>query len=167
MVVVRSFKEGDGERVKEIASGAFPKLGLDRLAIDKSLPRDSVREAYRREAEGYIKRVLKEDKNLEIIVAEKGNLIVGYVVLGVNAERSEIFGFKWASIISLAIDPDWWGKGIASKLVSEGLKRLEDKGTRYVEVFTDQNNIAAIRVFEKNGFRVIYSGIILSQYLIE
>lgn len=34
-----------------------------------------------------------------------------------------------------------------------------------MEVFTDQNNIAAIRVFEKNGFRVIYSGVILSQYL--
>lgn len=167
MVVVRSFKEGDEERVKEIASRAFPELGLDRLAIDKSLPRDSVRDAYRREAEGYGKRVLKGDENLEMIVAEEGNLIVGYIVLGVNAERSEIFGFKWASIVSLAIDPDWWGKGIASKLVREGLKRLEEIEVRYVEVFTDQNNIAAIRVFEKNGFRVIYSGIILSQYLME
>ena len=37
----------------------------------------------------------------------------------------------------------------------------------HVEVFTDQNNIAAMKLFEKNGFRAIYSGITLSQYLME
>jgi ribosomal protein S18 acetylase RimI-like enzyme len=167
MVILKSFKEGDGERVMEIASRAFTGMGLDRLAIDKSLPRDKVREVYRSEARGYVKKALDGDENLEMIVAEEENLIVGYIVLSVNAYRSEIFGFKWASILSLAIDPEWWGRGIGSNLVKEGLKRLREGGARYVEVFTDQNNIAAIRVFEKNGFRVIYSGIILSQYLME
>lgn len=167
MIVVRPFKEGDEDRVMDIASKAFPKLGLARLAIDKSLPRDAVREAYRREAEGYVKRVLKGDENLEIMVAEEEDLIAGYIVLGANAEWSEIFGFKWASIVSLAVDPEWWDRGIGSKLVKEGLKRFKEKDVKYVEVFTDQNNIAAIKVYEKNGFRVIYSGIILSQYLDE
>ena len=64
-----------------------------------------------------------------------------------------------------SVDPDWWGKGIGTKLVEEGLKQLKGMGVEYVEVFTDQNNIAAIRTYEKNGFRVIYSGILLSQYL--
>jgi ribosomal protein S18 acetylase RimI-like enzyme len=42
---------------------------------------------------------------------------------------------------------------------------MKDKGVKYAEVLTDQNNIAAIRAYEKNNFRVIYSSIILSQYL--
>jgi len=42
---------------------------------------------------------------------------------------------------------------------------MKKNGVKYVEVGTDQNNIAAIRTYEKNGFRVIYSGITLSQYL--
>lgn len=165
MVVLKSLEEGERERVMEIASRAFPGMGLDRFAIDKSLSRDKVREVYRREAEGYVKRALEGDENLEMIVAEEENSIVGYIVLRVDADRSETFGFKRASILSLAIDPDWWGRGIGSSLVKEGLKRLKEGGARCVEVFTDQNNIAAIRVFEKNGFRVIYSGVILSQYL--
>ena len=167
MVVLRPFEERDRERVKEVASRAFPGLGLARLAIDKSLPRDAVKEAYRREAEGYIKKVLEGDENLGIIVAEEGGTITGHIILGVNKEWSDIFGFKWGSILSLAVDPDWWGKGIGSKLVKEGLRWLKKKGVRYAEVFTDQNNVAAIKVYEKNGFRVIYSGIILSQYLDE
>jgi len=88
-----------------------------------------------------------------------------YIVLGIDLKRSEIFGFKWGSIVSLAVDPEWWGKGVGSKLVSEGLKWLKSVGVKYVEVFTDQNNIAAIRVYEKNDFRVMYSGILLSKYL--
>jgi len=165
MVVLKPLEEGEGERVMEIASRAFPGMGLDRLAVDKSLPRDKVMEVYRREAEGYVKRALEGDENLEMIVAEEENSVVGYIVLRVDADRSEIFGFKWASMPSLAIDPEWWGRGIGSNLVEEGLKRLDEMGARYVEVFTDKNNIAAITVFEKNGFRGIYSGVILSQYL--
>lgn len=165
MVVLKHLEEGNGERVMEIASKAFPGMGLDRLAVDKSLSRDKVVEVYRREAEGYVKRALEGDENLEMIVAEEEDAVVGYIVLRVDADRSEIFGFKWASVLSLAIDPDWWGRGIGSKLVEKGLRRLKEVGTRYVEVFTDQNNIAAIRVFEKNGFRFIYSGVILSQCL--
>ncbi len=165
MVVVRPFREGDGRWLMEIAPRAFLKLGLDRLALDKSLPRDAVREAYLREAEGYIKRVTEGDKNIEIIVAEERGSVRGYLVLGINAERSEIFQFKWAQILSLAVDPDWWSKGVGSKLVKGGLKRLKEKGVRYVEVFTDQNNVPAIRIYEKHGFRVIHSGITLSRHL--
>jgi ribosomal protein S18 acetylase RimI-like enzyme len=165
MIVVRPFGEGDEQQIGKIASRAFPRLGLARLAIDKSLREDTVREAYRREAQEYARRVSTGDKDIEILVAQDEDAIAGYIVLGVNADWSEVFGFRWASIVSLAVDPDFWGGAVGSKLVDEGLKVLREKKVRHVEVLTDQNNIAAIRVYEKNGFRVIYSGVTLSQYL--
>ena len=165
MIVVRQLKEGDEQYIGNIASSAFLGLGLARLAIDKSLPVDAVREAYRREAEGYAKRVLNGEKSMAILVAQEEDCLAGYVVLGVNDEWSDVFGFRWASIVSLAVDPDFWGKGIGSRLVEEGLRRLKEKGVRHVEVFTDQNNMAAIRAYEKNGFRIVHSGMTLSQYL--
>ena len=165
MIAVRPFEEGDEDRMGIIASRAFPRLGLARLAIDSSLPLDAVREAYRMEAEGYGRRVLDGEKNIEILVAEEEDMVAGYVVLGVNGEWSKVFGFKWASIVSLAVDPDFWGRGAGSMLVDEGVRLLKKKGARYVEVFTDQNNIAAIKVYEKNGFNIVHSGITLSQYL--
>ena len=165
VIVVRLFKDGDEEHMGNIASRAFPALGLARLAIDVSLSVDAVREAYRREAEGYARRVLNGEKSLVILVAEEEGRVAGYVVLGVNSEWSDIFGFKWASIVSLAVDPDFWDKGIGSRLVDEALSLLKEKGVRHVEVFTDQNNMAAIRVYEKSGFRIVHSGMTLSQYL--
>ena len=165
VIVVRPFEEGDGKRMAKIASRAFPGLRLARLAIDRTLPKDAVREAYRREAEGYATKVSKGDKSTEILVAEEEGSMAGYVVLGANDEWSEIFGFKWASIVSLAVDPKFWGKGVGTKLVSEALRLLKKKGVGHVEVFTDQNNIAAIKAYEKNGFRIIHSGMTLSQYL--
>ena len=165
LVVVRPFARGDEERMREIGPKAFMTLGLARLAIDKALPRDRVEEAYRREVEGYVSRALRGDESIKILVAEEAGRVVGYIVLGVDEGRSRLFGFKWGSIVSLAIDPEWWGRGVGTSLVREGLKWLKSAGVEYVEVFTDQNNVAAIRVYEKCGFRVTYSGILLSQRL--
>jgi len=68
-------------------------------------------------------------------------------------------------IISLAVDPPCHGRGIGSALIASSLDWMREKGVKYAEVLTDQNNIAAIRAYEKNNFRVIYSSIVLSQYL--
>ena len=165
MVVLKSLEEGEGERVMEIASRAFPGMGLDRFAVDKSLPRDKVREVYRREAEGYVKRALEGDENLEMIVAEEENSIVGYIVLRVDADRSETFGFKCASILSLAIDPDWGGRGIGSSLVKEGLKRLKEGGREIRGSLHRPKQHRRNQGLREERVRVIYSGVILSQYL--
>jgi len=78
-MIVRPFIKSDEEIIKEIGPRAFMNLGLARLAIDKSLPRDKVEEAYRREVEGYVNRVLKKDKTINILVAEESGRIVGFL----------------------------------------------------------------------------------------
>jgi len=163
MVKIRGFRDGDESRMKQIAPRAFGVYA--RYGIDGTLPRPRVRDCYRREVDGYVARVREADPNLEILVAEREGAVAGYIVVGIDERASEIFGFRWGSIISLAVDPKLHGQGIGSRLIARGLAWLKHSGVRYAQVSTDQNNIAAIRAYEKNGFRVIYSGLTLSQYL--
>ena len=163
MLRIRKFKKEDSKRLKEIAPKAF--MVYARFGIDKTLPRNKTRENYRKEVEGYIERFINKEKDFTILVAEKDKKVVGYIVLKINQRLTEIYGFKWGTIVSLAVDPPCQGKGIGPALVSAGIKWMKKNGVKYAEVGTDQNNIAAIRTYEKNGFRVIYSGITLSQWL--
>ncbi len=162
MFKVRRFKQEDDSRLQEIAKSAFSVW--TRLALDKSLPREKNEEFFKREIAWYVDLASRND-NIEIIVAESDHNVVGYIVVGIDKGRSEIYGFLWGHIISLAVDPDYHGKGAGSLLIKSGLEWLKKKNVKYVEVLTDQNNIAAIRAYEKNNFRVIYSSITLSQYL--
>jgi ribosomal protein S18 acetylase RimI-like enzyme len=160
---IRNFRKGDELRMKEIAPRAFGVW--TRLALDKTLPKEKTEEYLRREVTSYINHVLRKGENLWILVAEEDGDVVGYIVIGIDKGKSETFGFSWGHIVSLAVDPSCQGRGVGSALIASGLDRLKKKGVKYAEVLTDQNNIAAIRAYEKNNFRVIYSGIVLSQYL--
>lgn len=163
MLRIRKFREADETWMKRIAPRAFSVHA--RYSIDRTLPRDRVRRRYVLEVEGYTARKKKKDDNIEVFVAELQDRVVGYIVVGLDLPTSEIFGFKWGHIISLAVDPGYHNRGIGSRLIARGLRWLKSKGVVYAQVSTDQNNIAAIRAYEKNHFRVIYSGLTLSQYL--
>ncbi len=163
MANVRNFQRGDVSKMKEIAPRAFGVW--TRLALDKTLPKEKTDDYLIKEASWYAKRVSDREKGFGVLVAEEDGDVVGYIVAGIDKVKSEIFGFSWGHIISLAVDPDYHGRGIGSALIAAGLDWLKEKGVKYAEVLTDQNNIAAIRAYEKNDFRVIYSSIVLSQYL--
>ena len=163
MVNIREFKRGDADRMISIAPRAFSVW--TRLALDKTLPKAGTEDYLKREVNWYINRARRKERGFGILVAEEDEDVVGYIVVSVDHVRSEIFGFSWGQITSLAVDPDCHGRGIGSSLIAAGLDWLKDNGVKYAEVLTDQNNIAAIRAYENNGFRVIYSSMILSQYL--
>jgi len=160
---IKDFSESNREDVLKIAPKAFGVW--TRLALDKTLPREKNEEYFRREATWYMELCQKTERSVGMLVAEEGGKTVGYIVVGIDHSRTQIYGFKWGHIVSLAVDPDYHSRGIGSALISAGLDWLRDNGVEYAEVLTDQNNIAAIRAYEKNNFRVIYSSIILSQYL--
>ena len=163
MAIVREFRKGDEDRMREIAPQAFGVW--TRLALDKTLPKQGTDRYLEQEVNWYIDRVHRKEDGFGILVAEEAGDVVGYIVLGIDRARSEAFGFLWGHIISLAVDPPCHGRGIGSALIASGLDWMRKRGVKCAEVLTDQNNIAAIRAYEKNNFRVIYSSIVLSQYL--
>ncbi len=163
MANVRDFQRGDGIRMKEIAARAFSVW--TRLALDKTLSKEKTENYLRKEAGWYARRAANKLEHFDVLVAEEDENVVGYIAVGIDKFRSEIYGFSWGHIISLAVDPDYHARGIGSSLIAAGLSWLKENGVKYAEVLTDQNNIAAIRAYENNGFRVIYSSMVLSQYL--
>jgi len=89
------------------------------------------------------------------LVAEISPKIVGYVMSRI--ERG--FGFlkrnfrKLGHIVSIAVHPDYRGRGIGYALMVEVLKRMKelyDADEAYLEVRI--SNVPAIRLYEKLGF---------------
>jgi len=150
--------------MKRIAAEAFMGLGLARFAIDAELDRDRVRTYYSGEIEGYAER-LERGEEIAIFVAEDRGELTGYIVVSVDPDLSKQFGMSWGRIVSLAIQPEYQGRGIGKSLVAKGVDWLRLAHVYYVEVLTDQNNVAAQRVYEGMGFRAVYSSITLSMRL--
>jgi ribosomal protein S18 acetylase RimI-like enzyme len=163
MIEIGPYQPTDAARMQAIAPNAFGVWA--RYGIDRTLPRDRVEELYRAEARGHAHRVESGDDGLAVLVARDAGHVVGYIVVGLDQALSQAFGFSWGRIISLAVDPPRHGERIGPELVAAGLAWLRGRQCEHVEVWTDLNNIAAIRTYEGAGFRVIYSGVALSQRL--
>ena len=79
-------------------------------------------------------------------------------------EEEEILGFligcscgiaRRAIILRIAVHPDYWGRGIASKLISAALDKFRQLGLKWVELDVDIVKNGAIKLYEKFGFKVM------------
>lgn len=164
-MAIREYRKGDSREMASIAPRAFMGLGLARYAIDRGLDRERVSDYYSAEALGYARRVEKGAEPIQILVAELDGRVVAYIVVAIDEANTRQFGLKWGRIISLAVEPEAQGRGIGKALVGAGLDWLSGQGAVYAEVLTDQNNVAAQRAYEANGFRAIYASISYSTRL--
>ncbi len=162
-ITIDEYKPGDEERMMDIAARAFSRL--TRYALDFMLPPEKVEKFLRDEARDYARRAEQGVEGFAVFVARRQQRVVGYIVVGLDHTRSQEFGMTWGIIISLAVDSDYHHQGIGTALIKRAMQWFREQGCEYLEVLTDQNNIAAIRAYEGAGFRVIYSGLTLSQKL--
>ena len=162
-VEINEYQPGDEVKMAEIAPRAFARFA--RHGIDYTLPRDRADEYYSDEVLDYARRCAQGERDLQVFVARRGGEVLGHVVVRINHGDSQQFRMRWGVIQSLAVDPDCHHQGIGTKLVDAAMQWFRNRYCEYVEVYTDQNNIAAIRMYEAAGFRVIHCGMTLSQTL--
>ncbi len=162
-VEIDEYRPGDEARMAEIAPRAFGRFA--RHGIDYTLPRDRVESYYRNEVLDFARRMERQPDDLAAFVARRDGEPVGYIVVGIDQGRSELFQMRWGILRSLAVDPDLHHQGIGTKLIQRAMQWFREKRCECVDVGTDQNNIAAIRAYEAAGFRIIYCGMVLSQKL--
>ena len=126
MLKLRQFLLSDLDQILKIEEVSFPK----RLAYPKLL----FERYYRQYPEG-------------MIVAESEGRIIGYTIGQLKRESAEI--------ISLAVDPNWRGKGIGKKLTNFLLEHFKEKGTKKISLHVRTENEIAISFYKNLGFKIL------------
>lgn len=61
-------------------------------------------------------------------------------------------------VSDLWMQPEWQGRGIGRALLVDALERIRGAGFAKARIHTHANNDGAIRLYERCGFRIIWSG---------
>ena len=113
-----------------------------RFNIDKNIEKGKFRELYKQ----WIVNSVNKKIATEVITYNDGNNIAGMVTLGEKNSKGDI------GII--AVNENYRGKKIASKLITAAEHYFEKQGYLEMQVVTQGNNEPACRLYEKNGFEI-------------
>ena len=118
-------------------------------------------EVLRIQAEGFKngspEKLVKYSKNLRNIfyVVKSRDKIVGYCVYYLKPALS-LKGFEKKSVISsIATDRNFRGKGFAENLLRSSIEEMKVNGVSSVLLYVNTNNLPAIHLYKKIGFREI------------
>jgi predicted N-acetyltransferase YhbS len=85
------------------------------------------------------------------VVAELNGTVVGFI-LAKHALIGEPF-YEVGFLQIIGVDPDQWGKGIATKMVNFLLERCQAKGLKTVRIMLDEKDSQLQGLFSHLGFR--------------
>ncbi len=83
--------------------------------------------------------------NDTFLVTKEDEEVIGYII-GYLRDNDE------GHIMSVAIDPDYRGKGIGTKLIREDMERLKEKGADRIGLEVRVSNNKAIKLYEGMNF---------------
>lgn len=96
----------------------------------------------------------KKSRNIFYVIKNKDK-IVGYCVYYLKPVLS-LRGFEKQSVISsIATDKNFRGRGFAERLLKGSIEEMKVNGISVILLYVNVNNLPAIRLYEKTGFRII------------
>lgn len=60
-----------------------------------------------------------------------------------------------AQVLSIAVHPEYHGRGIGQNLLSQGVKYIDSSGVKRIKLESRPDNIPAVKIYEKYGFRTV------------
>ena len=105
---------------------------------------------------------LSSKRKRMFLLAEINDQIIGTIAIREAPGMPELA--RTSKCWRLYIHPEFRRLGVASRLIKESLKLCYDLGYTRVAVRTHENNEAAIRLFDKNGFRLVSSDVLAQSY---
>ncbi|MCC7350987.1 MAG: GNAT family N-acetyltransferase [Phycisphaerales bacterium] len=94
---------------------------------------------------------LQQRRTAIFLVAEAQGQVVGQGIALIRQHRQGLSG----RIYSLAVDEKWRGRKIGQRLLEGLIRRLSDRGARRIYLEVDQQNAAALKLYQRLGFRCI------------
>ena len=94
---------------------------------------------------------LLTDYNSVSLVAKANGEITGFIIGTIYPERNSLTGH----ILTINISSTHRRKGIAQKLLQETEKILKEKGVKTCSLEVKENNIAALRLYQKFGYKKV------------
>lgn len=101
--------------------------------------------------------LIKYSKNCRntFYIIKDNNRIAGYCSYYLKPYLS-LKGFEKQSVISsIAIDRNFRGKGFAERLLKSSIEEMKVNGISSILLYVNIDNLPAIKLYEKIGFRVI------------
>ena len=96
------------------------------------------------------------ESEFESMIAERNTLVhrlrLGRKIVGFAVSR---IGADEAEILSIAIDADERGRGLSRNLLLTHLGHLAGRGVRRIFLEVEENNAAALRLYQRCGFAVV------------
>jgi len=123
---IRLFRRSDLDRILEIEHLSFGKYAWDRNLFA---------DFYHKCGELFL-------------VAVKGRIVCGYILTCIGGRPHCA-----AELASLAVDPKYRGKGVASALMDGTLRRLRRRGILRIHLMVKVTNKTAIRFYQRYGFQ--------------
>ncbi len=122
---------------------AFLSGTYSRFKLDRNIPISKFRGMYKL----WLDNSINKEIAFETLVSSTRGDVSGFVTLGNNGSHCSKIGL-------IAVNADYQGRNIGSKLISKCENISRDKGYSFIEVATQGDNKAACGVYEKNNFKI-------------
>lgn len=144
---IRQAQEEDAARLYGLASRVFYNtFAPDNTAEDMLLYMESAFSPERQRQE-----IL--DPQRITLVAFTDETLVGYVQFTEGLPEPCVTTAKPIELARLYVDETWHGKGLASRLLQEGLTRVQNRGFQTVWLGVWEHNPRAQKFYLKSGFK--------------
>ena len=122
-IEIRLFRLADLDRILEIEQASFGRDAYDRNLFAEFF--DKCRKLF--------------------LVAERKSKVCGYMITCLRGDRAEV--------VSIAVDPDFRGRGAASALMDSTLRRLRRRKAARLVLMVKVSNAPAREFYMKYGFQ--------------
>lgn len=91
-------------------------------------------------------------RNFKILIAKKGNKIIGYGISEIRKPKSYIVPQKIGDLMNLYVEEVYREKGVGRKIFEQFLQWFKKRNIKNIELSVDARNEKAIKAYKKYGF---------------